>query len=161
MASVLLSVVDALVDTLNAATWSGPDFVARRAFADVFDEELQGQDADAIQVDVIVPEAYDDVTLDTRAAIKRTVTIDIVIRRKFAPEHYDAATNEIDADKLAELVELGEILSLEATYARMTASTEAAWQSSEHDPIYRKDHLRQLRQFTGVVAITFEIYSAL
>ena len=47
---MLLSVVDALVDTLNAATWSGPDFVARRAFADVFDEELQGQDADAVQV---------------------------------------------------------------------------------------------------------------
>ena len=161
MASVLLSVVDALVTTLNAATWSGPDFVARRSFADVFDEELAGQDADAIQVDVIVPEAYDEVTLDTRAAVRRVVTIDIVIRRKFAADQYDVATNEIDPEKLAELVELGELLSLEATYARMNASTEAAWVSSEHDPIYRRDHLRQMRQFTGVVAITFEIYSEL
>ena len=161
MSSVLIQVADALVDTLNAMTWSGTTYEAQLSFAAAYDEELSGGDEEAIQIDVIVPEEFDDVSLDTRGTIKRVATFDIVIRRKFRQQDNDAASGAIDPDQIKELIELGEKLSKAATFARMTDAADAAWTDSDHNPIYRRDHLRQLRQFTGVVAITFEIESDL
>lgn len=160
MSSVLIQVADALVDTLNAMAWSGTTYEARLSFAAAYDEELSDGDEEAIQLDVIVPEEFDDVSLDTRGTIKRVATFDVVIRRKFRQQDNDAA-GAIDTDQLKELIELGEKLSKAATFARMTDAADAAWTDSDHNPIYRRDHLRQLRQFTGVVAITFEIESDL
>ena len=161
MASVLLQVADALVTTLNGLTWSGTDYTARRVFADVLDEELIDAADDAIRVDVVVPEDYDDVALDTRGTVTRRATFDVVIRRKFAAEDNDAETGQVDGEQIAELIELGELLSTGTIFDRMASYTSAAWIESQHAPIYRRDHLRQLRQFTGAVAITFEITSDL
>ena len=161
MASVLIDVGEALVDTLNAIDWSGTDFTARLSFASVDDEELTDADDEAVQVDVIVPEEFDDVTLDTKATVVRQATFDVVIRRKFRTQDNDAATGQVDLEQVKELIELGEQLILAATFARMSGATNAAWIAADHNPIYRRDHLRQLRQFTGVVAITFEIESDL
>ncbi len=161
MASVLIQVGEALVDTLNAMNWSGITFEARLSFANVDDEELTDADDEAVQIDVIVPEEFDDVAIDTKATVVRQATFDVVIRRKFRTQDNDAATGEIDLDQVKELIELGEQLSLAATFERMSDAANAAWINSDHNPIYRRDHLRQLRQFTGVVAITFEIESDL
>ncbi len=161
MASVLIQVGEALVDTLNAMNWSGITFEARLSFANVDDEELTDADDEAVQIDVIVPEEFDDVAIDTKATVVRQATFDVVTRRKFRTQDNDAATGKIDLDQVKELIELGEHLSLAATFERMSDAANAAWINSDHNPIYRRDHLRQLRQFTGVVAITFEIESDL
>lgn len=161
MASELITLVNALVDHLNGLTWDGTTYEARRCYAGALDEQLQDADGDGIKVDVIVPEEYDEVVLSSRGSVARTVTIDVVIRRKFASQDNDASTGEVPAEQVAELIELGEVLSLGATYDRMTGAESAAWMESEHAPIYRRDHLRQMRQFTGAVALTFEIHSDL
>lgn len=84
-----------------------------------------------------------------------------MIRRKFATQDNDAETGQVDGEQIAELIELGELLSTGTIFDRMASYTSAAWIESQHAPIYRRDHLRQLRQFTGAVAITFEITSDL
>ena len=161
MASELITLVDALVDHINGLAWSGTTYEARRCYSGALDEQLQSADGDGVKVDVIVPEEYDEVVLDSRGSVARLVTIDVVIRRKFASQDNDASTGEVPGDQVAELVELGELLSLGATYARITGAESAAWQESDHAPIYRRDHLREMRQFTGAVALTFEIHSDL
>ena len=161
MASDLITLVDALVDHINGLTWSGTAYEARRCYSGALDEQLQSADGDGVKVDVIVPEEYDEVALDSRGSVARLVTIDVVIRRKFASQDNDASTGEVPGDQVAELVELGELLSLGATYARIAGAESAAWQESDHAPIYRRDHLREMRQFTGAVALTFEIHSTL
>lgn len=161
MASVLVQVADALVDTLNGLTWAGTTYEARKTYADVFDEELIDAADDSIKVDVIVPEEFDEVALDARGLVRRVATFNVVIRRKFATQDNDAKTGEVSVEQIAELIELGELLSTGTIFGRMAGFTSAAWIESEHAPIYRRDHLRQLRQFTGAVAITFEITSDL
>lgn len=161
MASQLNTLVDALVTHINAMAWTGTAFEARKCYSGALDEQLTDADGEGVKVDVVVPEEYDEIELDTHGSTGRTATIDIVIRRKFAAQDGDHLTGEIPTEQVAELIDLGESLSLVATHDRLAGAPNAAWMASEHSPVYRRDHLRQLRQFTGAVAITFKIHNDL
>lgn len=159
MASDILQLADAIVTRLNALDWNGTEYEARRSFAGCLDEQLVGQDVEGIKIDVIVPEDYDDIELITRGSVAKVATFDVVIRRKFASEDNDADSGEVPTSQVEELVELGELLALGTTWDRLADYPGAAWDASDHSPIYRRDHLRELRQFTGAVALTFRIHA--
>lgn len=159
MASDILQLADAIVTRLNSLDWNGTEFEARRSFAGCLDEQLVGQDVAGIKIDVIVPEEYDDIELITNGAVAKVATFGIVIRRKFASEDNDAYSGEVPTSQVDELIALGEVLALGTTWERLADYPDAAWDASEHSPIYRRDHLRELRQFTGAVALTFRVHA--
>jgi len=161
MASIVRQLADALVARLAALEWSGVPYVARRTYASVEDEQLGDRSGD-VDVAVIVPSAYESIELDTRASVERTVIVRVVVRAKLGPADADGDTGKLEQDRIDDLVALSEFLSTAAIYARLTDYPDARFSPpAEHDPIYRPDHLRELRQFTSVIAVTFAIDSPL
>jgi hypothetical protein len=159
VASVLIQLVDAVVTAVNAAGWSGESFTAVKSYAEA-DSLLSESSAESLQVEVLVPEGYDDVELESRGLVTRTATVEVVIRKRFGMAAQESS-GRIDPDDIDPLVELAELLAESVIYDRMTGLTAAAWIESQNDPVYRRDHLREHRQFTSVVLLTFEISSAI
>lgn len=161
MSSAAVLLADELVEALQAATWSGVSYTARRTFFDCRDEQMADGLPD-VDVAVLVPDGYESVELETRESIERRVVVDVVIRKRFATTDAEDSTGEIQQQLLAELADLAETLSEAAVTAGMTGLGGGLFVPPlEHDPLYRRDHLRTLRQFTSVFSLTFDIPSEL
>lgn len=159
-AAVVVQLADALVARLQTVSFAGGPLTVARTYSDA-DELLEQASSDDTLIDVVVPSFFDSEELLTRDKIVRTVTIEIVIRRKLGPDDETDATGRLDPAAVDQLVELAERLSLAATYDRLDDFPSAAWTRSAHDPLFDRPRLRQHRQFFSSVLITFEITSAL
>lgn len=162
MSSVVVQIADALVEILRGISWDGVTYRVRRTYLDCLDEQL-GEATQDVDVAVIVPGQYDTVDLETRGSVEREAAFPVVVRRKFNADDIDQATGAIQEQLIDELMELVETLS-EGAVAAAIASGEAGSRfvpPVDHDPIYRRDHLRTLRQFTAGFTLTFAISSAL
>lgn len=161
MPSVAVLLADELVDALRAVEWSGVPYVARRTYFDCRDEELK-LDRNEVDVAVLVPDGYDTVDLDTRDSIERQAVVDVVVRKKFGPDEAEDEDGSIQEQQIDELIQLAETLSKAAVTAGMAGLGGGLFVPPlDHDPIYRRDHLRNLRQFTAVFSLTFDIPSEL
>jgi hypothetical protein len=93
----------------------------------------------------VVPRAL-KLSSETRRDGGREVKVDIGVQRKTA-----------DPDILAELFQLVEDIAGLFERKRLSQYQHAVCVGIENDPIYDPEHLRQMRQFTSVITLTFKV----
>lgn len=143
MSSELIELTEAVVDALNAETFSMP-FIARRHYAPLFDLV----DMKELHVSV-VPRG---VTLEqiTRERAARDYRIDIAVQKKMVSG---------DEEELDSLIALTQEIAESFRGRRLASLPDAMWLKTEHTPIYSPEHLHELRQFTSVMILTFRLTS--
>ena len=140
--SKIADIAQAVTDELNAGSFS-QSFTAERAYLPVF--ELK--DMATLHV-TVVPKGRELETV-ARTIPQEDVQIDVAVQQKLA----DVATESGQIDALLTLVE-----EIGAHFARKRlAGTNALWLRTENVPVYDPDHLREMRQLTSVLTLTFRV----
>lgn len=148
--SVLVDVADAVAAEINAATLS-LDVDAVRGYET--DAELE--DLDELRLDVVPVRLAGD--MHDRGSLFREVAVDVAIRKRFGLSDQDN-TGEISRESIDELVDLlEEIDDLLAGVTRLSTYSGASWFGSEVRTPWMPDHLRQQRQYTGIVRVTYNV----
>lgn len=132
----------------------GIEFTAERSYADW---KLELEELNELRVDV-VPAAITSVPA-SRATLLHEVGIDIGVRKRFGMEDSEATTGRIDLeekDRLSKFVlDIHKFLS---SHAQRQIGTNVTWKSTELRAVYLAEHLKQYRQFTGIMRATYSVY---
>jgi hypothetical protein len=150
MPAILVSTADAVLNALADHRFS-QEFEPVRSYADW---ELPLEDQDQLHADV-VPVGSPDMELETRGSVGYVPQVDIVIRKRLASDQQEADGTLIlpDIDDLVFLVqEIAEYFMAD----RLSEFDEAAWERTQMLAAFKPSHLRQYRQFTGIVRLTFK-----
>jgi len=95
----------------------------------------------------VVPKGWDSQTA-TRAAAQCDYQIDIGVQKKC-----DTGDNaELDG-----LLALVERIADHFRAQRLAAMPNAVWVKTENTPLYAPEHMKELRQFTSVLTLTFRV----
>ena len=138
---VIADIAEAVKAGLNAHDFS-MEFEAARDYLPVFDlQEMQ-----TLHV-TVVPAGMTIAKLD-RSRTQSDVQVDIGIQKKLST----ADNAEIDA--LMALVE--EVVDF-LRFRKLEAFPEALWVSTENNPIFVREHLSEMRQFTSVLSLTYRV----
>lgn len=137
--SSVADLAQAVTDDLNATSILGA-VVAEMQFLPLF--ELQ--DMLTLRV-TVVPRGVKQARRN-RSEIGRQIQIDIGVQQKIQT-HTDAAP----------LLDLVEAIADHFTGRRLPNFTRAICKTVDNDPVYAPDHLDQLRQFTSVLTLNFEV----
>lgn len=155
---VEVSVAKGVVAQLAAATLSRKiDPV--RSWAD-WVQPLETDDTckeDVLYVDVVPVATALEVEPGARGKIKYTCPIDIAVRRKFGPEWQDNETLRINVREIDAMMFLVQEIHEAFTLARMTSFEAGTWVGTKRLVAPLKAHLRDKRQFTGIVRVTFRV----
>ncbi len=143
MSSVLVTIAEAVKDSLNAApdgTFS-QSFTATRAYDPLWELE----DLGTLRV-TVTPASYDSTAAD-RARNQDELTVHVAIQKHLGD---DAQANTVP-DALMDLVQ--EI----ADYLDRTAQGDAQWLRTQVLTPYSVAHWRQKNAFTAVLAVTYRL----
>jgi hypothetical protein len=139
-----IDIAEALVAALNGGSFSQA-FTAQW----IVDEEPDLKDlVDTLRVDVI-PSTFES-DLHTRNSTKDEYTLRIAVRKKIAAREPAAVRTEITG-----LLGLVEEIRAFVKLRDLDGTPRALWFRTEHRPIYSPRHLRQLRQFTALLAVSY------
>lgn len=138
--ALLIDLPEAIVDELNAGSFSKA-FTATRAAVPDFDRK----DMDTLRV-TVVPRTMTSAVL-TRSDDNRDAQINIGIQQAV-----DGFTNAI-IDPFLDFTE--EILDYLNRKNLTVGTTTYLWQKSENAPIYAPEHLKERRQFTAILTMTY------
>ena len=127
---------EAVKDAINAAEFS-VEFTATRVYVPLFKIE----DMETLHV-TIVPRDL-EISLATRRDNRSTTGVDVAVQQRLS------ATSNTALDALVALVE-----DIAQHMTRRDVST-ARWESTEVRPLYSPDELRERRQFTSVIRLTY------
>lgn len=150
MPAILVSTADAVLNALADHRFS-QEFEPVRSYADW---ELPLEDGNELHADV-VPVGSPEMELETRGSIGYAPQVDIVIRKRLASDQQEVDGTLIlpDIDDLVFLVqEIAEYFMAD----RLVDFTDAAWERTQMLAAFKPSHLRQYRQFTGIVRLTFK-----
>jgi hypothetical protein len=125
-------------------------FTPERSYAD-WDLELK--DFDKLRVDVVCNSTAQVPGLEARGKVSLRVPVDIATRKRFSVGEQDDDTGRIDVAEVDRLMKLTEQLYVELIARR---GSESVWTDLKilAAPIHK--HLRDLRQFTSVIRVTFK-----
>jgi hypothetical protein len=137
--SKLTDIADAVVEVLNGSGLS-LEFTAERTLLPIYDLKTLKD----LKVSV-VPKGR-KIVQGTRIQTIDDIQIDIGIQKKISTD------SELDG-----LLKLVEDITALFKPERLTGFARAICIKKENDPIYDPDHLRQFRQFTSVVTLTFKV----
>lgn len=158
--SDLITVAQAIADTTNdnnLTTWAAP-FQAVRSYAD-WDEKLEA--FDTLHVDV-VPVGFTRSELADRGHIEHDIAVDIGVRQRFSQEHQDPETGRLFNAPLDVMSALLQQLAEYWMKDRLTKHPgDCEWQETVIRTPYARDHLREHRQFTGIIRITHQVTKVL
>ena len=135
-----VALAEAVKDALNAGTYS-QEFTAARAY----DLTAELQDDGVLHVDVGIRRI--DGEIANRSEADADIEIDVVVRKKCDVD---------DIEKLDALMLL--VLELRDVFfaKRLTTPNGKAWCAEyARKPAYFQNHLRQFRQFTAPLTLTF------
>jgi len=145
--AAIVQIAQAVTDKLNATgtTWS-QQFTATR----LYDLTTELKD-DGLHVDVAIREDAGDIA--SRGETEDQVAIDVAVRKKGA----------VTPDAIDPLVRLLEELKDAFVAERLeTAAAGEAWcYGWARKPAYYPSHLREFRQFTGVLTLKFKLSRSL
>jgi hypothetical protein len=139
--TTVLQVADSVVAQLNASEFDH-EFEAERLYVPNFDLE----DMKELRVSV-VPRDVELLPHD-RAHNKYHCRVDVAVQKKF-----NTGTNE-EIDPLVDLVEK---IADEFRLKRLASFQAARCVKAEHNVLYSSEHWEQLRQFTSLLTLTFEL----
>lgn len=151
-----VSIADAIQLMLAAATLSKV-IEPERSYAD-WDLELK--EYDTLRVDVVAVTTEQQSDLAAKGVIRFTVPVDIAVRYRFGADKQDDDTGRIDVAKVDELVLLVQEIHSLFTPNRLTDFQAGAWVSTRIVVNPSNKHLREMRQFLGIVRVTFQTYAA-
>lgn len=135
---MVTNVAQAVADSLNGHEFSAP-FSAERVALPEFDLA----DMEELRV-TVVPRQMDREVLD-RGRDTHDVKVDVAVQKKVA----SIANEEIDP-LLALVQEIADFLNRRNL-------DNAVWKKTENNPVYSPEHLREMRQFTSVLTITYRV----
>jgi len=138
--SKLTDIANAVVAVLNGADLI-PEFTAERTLLPIYDLKALKQ----LKVSV-VPKSR-KITQGTRIHNIDEIQIDIGVQKKFS-----------DDSELDDLLKLVEDICALFKAERLPGFASAICIKKENEPIYDPGHLRQFRQFTSVVTLTFKVF---
>lgn len=95
----------------------------------------------------VVPRSV-EVARATRAADQCDIKIDVGVQKKI--------TTNIEAEVPALMGLVGQVIDA-LRGRRLSGFPEAAWIGVANDPVYAPEHLREMRQFTSVVTLTYRV----
>ncbi len=139
--STIVEVADAMVASLNGASFSQP-FTAVRSYLPAV--EL----AELKDLHVTVIPKSEAITVATRESDYFEPVIDVGIQKKVDPN--DAAQMDAMCDLVQEIID-------HLRHRRLEAMPDAAWLSIEHEPVFAPEHLDQERVFTSVLSVTYRL----
>lgn len=150
--AVSVSVANEVVGMLADATLS-QTITPERNYANW---EMELADANTLHVDVVAISTEQKVTPVTRSKkVKYDIPVYICIRKRFDTTQQDGA-GAIEIDKIDDLVLLVQEVHELFLQERMTEFTSATWKETKILVSPNRDHLHQYKQFSGIVAITFQ-----
>jgi len=135
---VIADIAQAVADALNAGNFS-QEFTAERVALPQF----RLRDMGALHV-TVVPREVESEAL-SRAQDRYEVRVDVAIQKKVS------SLDKTELDPLLALVQ--EV----ADYLNRRSMAGAAWLKTENKPVYSPEHLRELRQFTSVLTLTYRV----
>ncbi len=131
----------AVVVELNAGTFS-QSFTAARAYS----PEFELPDMETLQV-TVVPKGV-TTQPGSRSHRQHDYSVDVAVQQKLQT----ADDTEIDA-----LMTLAEEVGDHFRFQRLPSFPNAMWLKTENDPVYAQEHIRELRQFTSILTVTFRV----
>lgn len=151
---VLEKVATGVTSALVGGTFS-QTFTAVRSYAD-WELPLDDAAADTLRVDV-VPVNNPETELQSRGQVNYKAAADIVVRKKLNVPEQDPSTGRITIGQIDALVAL--VLEIHQFFlaARLASYDSAVWDKTEIRAAYIPKHLRQHRQYTGIVRVTFDV----
>lgn len=145
--SAVVEIANAVVALINSGTYAEP-VVAKRLYQPV----LELLEAEALMVSV-VPKAQ-TVNPGTRTDDFVEVAVDVAVQKKVT---FDAA-DQTALDGLMNLVEqIIDRLRHEHLEIGTTTPKRALFVSIANEPVFAPDHLEQLRQFTSVITVRYQV----
>jgi hypothetical protein len=138
---LIAQIAQAVTDELNASAIL-PGVTAVRSYA----PQYELPEMDILHV-TVVPKGL-TVAAVGRSANQYDCQIDIAVQKRFqtdAPAELDPLMNLVE--------EIAGFFRLK----RLSAFPAAAWIKTEHNPIFAPEHMRELRQFTSVITLTFKL----
>lgn len=153
--AILVSTADAVLAVLAEHRFS-QEFEPQRSYANW---ELPLEDSDDLHVDV-VPVNSPEFDLETRGSIGYVPQVDIVIRKRLAQDQQEPDGSLI-LPEIDDLVYLVEEIAEHFVADRFSEVESIAWQRTQILAAYKPSHLRQHRQFTGIVRLSFSATSDL
>lgn len=134
------------------------EFTLERSYADW---DLALEDATETRVDVAFVSTKIEAELAARGGrLAYTVPVDVCIRKKFGPEHQCDRTGRLSNSAIDPLVLLTQELFVLFTMRRLANDGSIVWKEDPKllaCPINK--HLRELRQFTSLIRLMFEVIS--
>ena len=135
---MIADIAQAVTDALNAESFSMV-FTAERKAAPM----VKLSEMDSLHV-MVVPREVESAALD-RTRDSHEVKIDVAIQKRVASLENDAI------DPLMALVR--EI----ADFLNRRNLSDGLWKKTENKPVYSPEHLREMRQFTSVLTLTYQV----
>jgi len=135
---VAVTVAEAVKDALNGHTFTESFTTTRTQLP-----EFQLKDMGTLHV-TVVPRSDAAELLDRRNDI-HVVAVDVAIQQRL---------ETVDNDTLDALLALVQEI---ADFLNRRAMGDAIWTQTQNDPVYAPDHLRELRQFTSILRITYRV----
>lgn len=145
--STIVAIADAVVDRLNAASFSMP-VTAVRHHQPTFDLA----DLETLRVSV-VPRSL-TVTGASRRQSQYDALIDIGVQKRLAPAPGSAGDEDAEIDALLDLVEE---MADHLRFERLPTVPEAVWVGVAQEPVVAAEHLEQHRQFTSILTVTYRV----
>lgn len=157
--SIAVSIAKAVTAQLAAASLSQP-IQPERSYADWSQplEREQVSDEERLYVDVVPQSTGLQVGLQTRGSNEHRVAIDIAVRRRFSQDKQDRDTGRVVIDEVDALMLLVQEIHEQFMPVRLTDFEDAAWDPDQGTRILvapLKRHLYEMKQFTGIVRLTF------
>jgi hypothetical protein len=147
--AILVSTADAVLSVLSDNKFS-QEFEPVRSYADW---ELPLEDAGVLHVDV-VPVGSPEIELETGGSIGYMPQVDIVIRKRLATDQQEA-DGTLVLPEIDDLVYLAQEIAEYFVAGRLAGFEDAAWERTQILAAFKPSHLRQYRQFTAVIRVTF------
>lgn len=159
--AAIVQVADALAEEYTAFDY-GETAVVERGYAtwglklaDVTGIDLEIEDAKRLHVDFAIHSTAQEAEQVAIARAAMTSPIDVVIRKKFGLVDQEAATGRLQTEEIDRMMALTQAMHLKMMAKRLEGFSDAAWRNTELLAAPVKEHLRDLRQFTAVIRLTF------
>lgn len=167
--AIAVQITQAVTAHIQAAVTAGSlsqTIILERSYADwhlelaAADGTEAGTEPERPRVDVVLVTTAQETELIARRAIGYSVQVDVAIRQRLGQEMQDSDTGRVDVTKVDELMYLTQQINELCIPQRLTGLTDAVWESTRIlvSPLVK--HLRELRQFTSVLRLTFRMPKA-
>lgn len=118
-------------------------------------ESLELSDPKHLHITIATHTTEQENALSARGKMQFDVPVDIAVRKRLTVTEQEAATGRMQLEEIDNLMKVTEQLHSAVTAKRLPEFDGAVWTSTRVVVAPWRTHLRELRQFTGIVRVTF------